>query len=408
MSIEDTIAQERFRRTTGTALTFQSIDGVGNKTAQKVTNVRGIDAPRDAADYSANRLADEAGISESRARTVIQGAGGRPDVDERRTTGSVSAGGLADAMDDRTRQAAEVVEQRREVFGDVVEAATGVPDRRSRRRGDFGPLEDEDPQRVRELGRAADTFRRATDDPIDPTEEPRRFGFNGEEARERAGRLSTAASEFLEQEEDLTFDEARSEIRGQQPDLETVEQVVGSQRGPADIFRGPTTPTDIGRTETGRFDRPDTDPAVDPQPIARDKSTGRFGLDPFDIGASLGGLGGTDEEFGGGVENRQQFDLPDQTVATARTQLNEEVFGEGRDELDDLRQRMTVGEPVELDRDEYQTVRRVVSDRRRDAEDRAERMDRNIFGDTSEQADRARRAEQGLINNPPTFVGDGR
>ena len=172
-------------------------------------------------------------------------------------------------------------------------------------------------------------------------------------------------------------------------------------------FRGPTAPTDIGRTGTGRFDRPDTDPDVDPAPVARDDRSGRFGLDPFDIGSSTVGTS-SDEQFGDGVEKRQQFDLPDQTVATARTQLNEEVFGEGRDELDDLRQRMTVGEPVELDREEYQTVRRVVSERRRDAEERAERMDRNIFGDTSEQANRARRAEQGLINNPPTFVGDGR
>ena len=348
MSLEQDIRNEQFKRLTGSAPNFRAIDGVGPKTADKVkgTIIEGqgrVQAPTDVQDLTDDELADKADISKNRARKVIKGAGGNPDRKPRGTSGSVSAGGLADALDEQTRQAAEVVEQRREVFGDVVEAAADVPDRRSRRRGDFGPFEDEDPQRVRELGRAADTFRRATDDPIDPTEEPRRFGFNGEEARERAGRLSTAASEFLEQEEDLTFDEARSEITGQQPDLETVEQVVGSQRGPADIFRGPTTPTDIGRTGTGRFDRPDTDPAVDPQPIARDKSTGRFGLDPFDIGASLGGLGSTDEQFGGGVENRQQFDR------TVTVGITPSTIGDGfQIQTDDDRAGRTLGRGSEV------------------------------------------------------------
>jgi hypothetical protein len=105
---------------------------------------------------------------------------------------------------------------------------------------------------------------------------------------------------------------------------------------------------------------------------------------------------------------RQEFELPDETVSLARTELNRQVFQEGRDELDDLRQRMTVGESVKMDRGEFQTVRRVVSDAREDAEDRAERMDANIFGDTDEQAEFARQAEQGLRNNPPEFgAGEG-
>lgn len=64
------------------------------------------------------------------------------------------------------------------------------------------------------------------------------------------------------------------------------------------IFRGTTSPTDIGRTDRGTFDRPDTDPDVEPQPIARNNETGRFGLDPFDIGASLSGVGRTDQQLG--------------------------------------------------------------------------------------------------------------
>ena len=346
MSWEQDIRNEQFKRATGSAPNFRAIDGVGPKTADKVkgTIIEGqgrVQAPTDVQDLTDDELADKADISKNRARKVIKGAGGNPDRKPRGTTGSVSAGGLADALDEQTRQAAEVVEQRREVFGDVVEAAAGVPDSRSRRRGDFGPLEDEDPQRVRELGRAADTFRRATDDPIDPTEEPRRFGFNGEEARERAGRLSTAAGEFLEQEEDLTFDEARSEITGQQPDLETVEQVVGSQRGPVSIFRGPTTPTDIGRTGTGRFDRPDTDPDVDPAPIARDDRTGRFGLDPFDITSSTAGVS-VDTTFGGSNgggaldHTGSSFD-PDRDEREAIRQLERNSPGREAEQIEKVR-----------------------------------------------------------------------
>ena len=63
------------------------------------------------------------------------------------------------------------------------------------------------------------------------------------------------------------------------------------------LFRGPSSPTDIGRTDSGRFDRPDTDPDVDPAPVARDRDSGRFGLDPFDITSSTVGTS-SDELFG--------------------------------------------------------------------------------------------------------------
>ena len=54
-------------------------------------------------------------------------------------------------------------------------------------------------------------------------------------------------------------------------------------------------PTDIGRTPTGQFDRPDRDPGVSPESIARDTQTGRFELDPFDI--TSGGTGESVELF---------------------------------------------------------------------------------------------------------------
>lgn len=93
------IGQEAFKRQTGSAPTFQSIDGVGPKTAEKLkgTIIEGkgrVQAPTDVSDLTDDTLAQEAGISESRARKVIRGAGGNPDRAPRPTTGSVSAAGI--------------------------------------------------------------------------------------------------------------------------------------------------------------------------------------------------------------------------------------------------------------------------------------------------------------------------
>ena len=91
---EQEIRNEQFKRATGSAPNFRAIDGVGEKTARAVRNVIGINAPSDAADKTADELAEEAGISENRARKVIRGGGGDPDRKPRSTTGSVSAAGI--------------------------------------------------------------------------------------------------------------------------------------------------------------------------------------------------------------------------------------------------------------------------------------------------------------------------
>ena len=173
-----------------------------------------------------------------------------------------------------------------------------------------------------ELDRAAERFRDEFDDPFDVP-----AADIGRKAREdlpddRATSqplINTAGSRTLFRARDAG-DGFRQELERQTENIDRataspgeladafvsfVDDTVGlSDPQPRGVFsRGVRKPTDIGRTETGRFDRPDTDPAVDPQPIARDKSTGRFGLDPFDIGASLGGLGSTDEQFGGDFAN---------------------------------------------------------------------------------------------------------
>jgi ribosomal protein S13 len=100
-SYEQEIRNQQFQNATGTAPTFRSIDGVGEKTAQKVKGAfldggKGrIEAPRDVQDLTDEELAETTGITKNRARKVIKGAGGNPDRDETRsTTGSVSAAGI--------------------------------------------------------------------------------------------------------------------------------------------------------------------------------------------------------------------------------------------------------------------------------------------------------------------------
>lgn len=160
----------------------------------------------------------------------------------------------------------------------------------------------------------------------------------------------------------------------------------------------PTQPTDIGREPDGEFARPEQDPDIRPAPIDRSTETGRFGVDPFDLSTGVLASGGAADTNG-----REQFEFPDTTLSFARTRLNEKVFGKGRDDLNDLRQRVTPGEPLELDRGEFDTFRRAVSEGAQEAGERAERMDANIFGDTDEQAKFAREAQRGLVNNPPSF-----
>lgn len=83
----------------GQAFRFEDIDGIGPATSKKIQSVRGVNAPTDVKDMSADELADKAGITRNRASKAIQGAGGNPSVSKTSSnTGSVSAAGI------RTRQ----------------------------------------------------------------------------------------------------------------------------------------------------------------------------------------------------------------------------------------------------------------------------------------------------------------
>ena len=93
-SIGEEVANRVVKEQTGSALNFRAIEGVGDKTAQAVKGVPGIRGPSDAAEKTADELAEEAGISQSRAEKVIRGGGGDPDRKPRSNTSSVSAAGI--------------------------------------------------------------------------------------------------------------------------------------------------------------------------------------------------------------------------------------------------------------------------------------------------------------------------
>lgn len=93
MALEDDLRKGIGERQ-GAAIKFTDIDGIGPATRDKITSIRGVDAPRDVADMSADELADKANISRDRASKAISGGGGNPAVSKRDNTGSVSAAGI--------------------------------------------------------------------------------------------------------------------------------------------------------------------------------------------------------------------------------------------------------------------------------------------------------------------------
>jgi len=78
----------------GNAMRFKDVDGIGPKTASKITSIRGVRNPDDVAEMSADELSDKAGISTSRASKAIKAGGGNPSVSKQGNIGTVSAAGM--------------------------------------------------------------------------------------------------------------------------------------------------------------------------------------------------------------------------------------------------------------------------------------------------------------------------
>jgi len=291
------------------AYRFEDIDGIGPKTAQKITSIRGVDAPTDVADYTAEDLADEANISQKRARKAIKGGGGNPSFDERnKSSGSISAGGLADQLDNAKAQAASIVQEEESVFDQLVETGEELPDQRERERNpETNPFTDQDPEQVRQVGQVADIFSTATADPIDPTVDKPDTGFD-EEDRNKATQVRLAAIQALEQE-GYDYDEASSETRGSPSNAPPVSEIGGmlpvgmsmrtigdfeveddeyeeaqeefAQQSPEarrvdNRRRAPiTTNEDVYAQAPGRYDYPGVDtPTQDPKALPKDYKAG--------------------------------------------------------------------------------------------------------------------------------------
>jgi len=497
----------------GTAFRFTDIDGIGPSTRDKITSIPGVDAPRDVADYTADDLAEEAGISKSRAQKAIRGGGGNPSYDETRSSGSVSAGNLVNQMEDSRQQSTTIVQERKSLFEQLVETGEEIPDRRERRRNpDANPFSDRDPDEIRQVGQTADIFSDATADPVDPTAEKADLGFD-EDDREKASQVRIAAIEALEEKEGLEYDEATSEVRGSPsnpPAFDPVQSALpttGSQMRTFGDFRveseeyeeaqeeyqqqspearqvdsrrrAPiTTNEDRYAQNPGKLDFPGVDtPSSDPNALPKDyKRGGDFettevdeetevatGREPewqrdiggesvtsFDIAeevpeGQVPGVAPGDFEMGAGESmvsmnvggptfNRKEervvetdrldqeqappeealqrqsqddstlFQFPEWTLSRGQTYLNEKVYGEEREDLRPLREkvrRTNPGQPVQMDKGEYNTFQRIVREGAEEEIERADEMEANIFGDTDKQAEIAEEAIQGIINNPP-------
>lgn len=109
--------------------------------------------------------------------------------------------------------------------------------------------------------------------------------------------------------------------------------------------------------------------------------------------------------------NTELYEFPPWTLSRLMTILNDKVYGNdtrNAAKYSQMRQKVQraqrgMGRGVPFTKDEYNTAKRLLRDAKEEANERAGRMEANIFGDTDEQAEIADKAFQGLINNPPSF-----
>jgi hypothetical protein len=383
----------------GKAFRFEDIDGIGPATADKITSVRGVNAPTDVKGMSADELADKAGISENRARKAISGAGGNPNVSKTQSSsGSVSAAGI------RSRQGDFWVE-----FSDM-DKARARNDPRSR---------SEEAVRTDERKRAPITtdleqWKQAPgewDYPgVDtPTQDPKVLPKDFK----AGGRFDTA--EF-DDSGSADFDDAnKPEFPKKEPGASGKEnfnlRTSENRKLPASLFtaQGGETP-DVD--DFGVFTE------------ARDIS-----LSPDEAFSGVGAtssreLGGNfmtegersptalDEPPQQAIAQQSQegsgktVSLPAWTLSRGQTYLNEKVFGDGREDLRPVREKVRQAEPnqpVRFEPGEYERFKETVKEGAKEEIDRADRMEANIFGDTDKQAEVAEKALQGLMGNPPKF-----
>jgi len=268
----------------GTAYRFKDIEGIGPKTAQKLKSVPGVNGPQDVTDYTADDLAEEAGISRSRAAKAIQGGGGNPSRDKRNRSGSVSAGNLANQMEESQQQAAGLVQERQSVFEQLVETGEEVPDRRQ---------------------------------------------------------VRLAAQRVLEEREGIDFDEASSETRGSAsnpPQLESVGSAFGPSMLTVGDFEVPSDEQEQAREAYA--ERSPEAKQVDSRrraPITTDASRyarrpGKLDFPGIDTPTESPGVRPKDYKRGGGFETREfddeeSQDTPDREPAGEAARQVPDIVG---------------------------------------------------------------------------------
>lgn len=380
----DDIARQQVRNITGSAVSFTDIDGIGPKTAQKIRNAEyGINGPADVSDMSADELADKAGISRSRAQKAIKGGGGNPSVSKRGNSGTVSAAGISQRVGDFTVDFADMDKARAQNDAQSRSEEAVKQDNRKR-----APV-------TTDYERWASNKSGLDYPGVDtPSQQPDLLPKDLKQRQQPETTDFEARDEEEAERKRQSFPRKTADARGnERAILET-----GDDRIPAgEVARNvPNAPGIAPALAPNDFEQePDTpSQTMGPTPSAqRLPADARDNLGTQPPESAL-------EQQGGGSDS-SLFNLPDRTLADLRTELNEQVYGEGRDELNDLRERVTVGEPIELSPGEYRTAATLLRDRKEDAQERAGRMDRNIFGSTDEQAEMAQEAFRGLVSNPP-------
>ena len=149
------------------------------------------------------------------------------------------------------------------------------------------------------------------------------------------------------------------------------------------LFETPVAPqaTDIGRRESGRFDRRHTDPDISTEPIARDQQSGRFQVDPFDITPGYEGAPP--------ARDADRFDVedPDTLADVFRTGWDETTPDDDRGVLDETGVDFdTFGREVEAREERFRGALDTEGATMQVIEDARGRGTENPFGDRSRRS----------------------
>jgi hypothetical protein len=378
------------------AYRFEDIDGIGPKTANKIKSVRGVNAPTDVADMSADELSDKAGISHSRATKAIKAGGGNPNQSKQNSSSlsNISTAGMTRPQGDFQVPVNEIDKARAK--NDTMTRSEEAIKQDDRKRA---PV-------TTDLNKWANNKAKFDYPGVDtPTQEPNLLPKDVKQDDKPETTDFEARDEQIKERNELSFPRTTADARGNEgailetgDDRESVFTVMREVPDPDPLIPG-TAPSDFeDDAELPAFDTEAQTMGALPsaQRLPKDDRENLAEQAPTDV-LAMQGQQQSDEP------DRREFEFPDWTLSRGRTYLNKKVYEEDRDDLNDLRERISVGEPLELTKDEYDTFQRVVREGAQDELESLEGMEANIFGDAEEQREIAREAKQGIINNPPSF-----